>query len=401
MKRKHPLLLFTILAILLQACNTLYNTKSIDIEVLEPGKVELPANYKKLAIRNNNVNIAFNPAFAAYNIDSTICMDSVNLDSIASWIYYDYLLHSLRQQEYLDTVWEIAPEDYSNTNISDFLPSPEVALSDSSFYSDNETGLVISYILSTFLKINPLPLKESGTVKKIDPDRGLYTEADISAIADSTRADLFLSLDHFATLNSVLHNTNGSIVQEFVIINTFWTLYDLHNLKLQSYFQKKDTIDWMNYSSPDINPFKLVPPRKDAVLNASDMAGTNFAEFMVPHWLRVERFYYRSGHVELKKTNELVKAGQWIEAAEIWRNNLDNPSKSIQAKCMFNLGLACEMNGDMDAALDWIVRSYHILGEKNDIHAGNCKAYIKILAKRKLDFNILDGRSPETDTWNN
>ena len=54
------------------------------------------------------------------------------------------------------------------------------------------------------------------------------------------------------------------------------------------------------------------------------------------------------------------------------------------------MGVACEMNDEMDAAIEWVVKSYYVFGEKNEIHADNCKEYIKILGYRKLDKNLIN-----------
>ena len=133
-----------------------------------------------------------------------------------------------------------------------------------------------------------------------------------------------------------------------------------------------------------------LPPRKDAVLNAADVMGIRLIEKLVPHWIQVQRLYYTSGHVELQKTEQMVKEGKWLEAAEIWKANINNPNKNIAAKSMYNLGVACEMQGDLDAAIDWIVKSFDVFGNKNEVHYLNCIDYINILGQRKLDLKIIE-----------
>jgi hypothetical protein len=134
----------------------------------------------------------------------------------------------------------------------------------------------------------------------------------------------------------------------------------------------------------------MLPPRKDALYNAADLAATELIDFLVPHWINVDRMYYKSGHTELKKTNYLIQQNRWLEAAEIWKKNINNKNKMIAAKSMFNLGLACEMNGDIDAAIDWITKSFLFIGNQNEIHAFNCNNYIKVLAQRKLDIKKIE-----------
>jgi hypothetical protein len=62
---------------------------------------------------------------------------------------------------------------------------------------------------------------------------------------------------------------------------------------------------------------------------------------------------------------------------------------------MYNLALACEMNGDMDAAIDWVIKSLYVFGDKNPVNEFNCKNYIKILALRKLDIKKIESNPDE------
>ncbi|MFV0266730.1 MAG: DUF6340 family protein [Draconibacterium sp.] len=56
------------------------------------------------------------------------------------------------------------------------------------------------------------------------------------------------------------------------------------------------------------------------ILNSADINGTEFAQMLIPHWMEVERMHYKSGHVDLKQTDKLIKDGQWLEAAKYWTN---------------------------------------------------------------------------------
>lgn len=169
-----------------------------------------------------------------------------------------------------------------------------------------------------------------------------------------------------------------------------WNIYDLKKLEHRALQPKIDTITWRKYANTPKQTFKYLPPRKDAIFNAADIAGTKFADFLIPHWIEEERIYYHSGHIELKKTKKLVKENKWLEAAEIWKANVNNPNKNIAAKSKFNMGLVCEMLGDNEAALDWVVQSFHVFGPKNQVHYANCQNYIRILALRKLETNIIN-----------
>ena len=59
-----------VLFLFLTACNTLYNSRLINLEIVEPAKVIFPPEYKTLAIRYNNSNISYNPNFANYVLNA-------------------------------------------------------------------------------------------------------------------------------------------------------------------------------------------------------------------------------------------------------------------------------------------------------------------------------------------
>jgi len=381
--------LFLILVVLASGCNTLYNTRMISIDIMEPARVKLPEGYKNLAVRYNNVNVSWNPNTAVYYVDGEEMIDSTNLDSIASHIYFDLFFETIKEQEFFGSIQEIKAADYSKTLIVDTLSKPEINFSDSTVKMKDYTSEIGAHILASEIKKTSPSPKEACEKKYLDPKFGLYTQKEISTIADSTSADLLLSFDHFYTANGTAYFLHNYTANEAVEVHYLWTAYDLKKEKLEFLFSKTDTIYW-SYTASKTEAMKKIPPRKDAVLNAADIAGTNSAKFLVPHWTTVQRMYYESGNTEMKPARELVEQGKWLEAAKIWKINVNNPNKNIAAKCKFNMAVACEMSDQLDAALGWAVESYHVFGEKNEIHAANCRDYIRILSQRKLDFSLME-----------
>ncbi len=392
---RFPLILFLSLFIpvLFQGCSTFYNVSLVKIEVIQPSEIVLPSEYRKLAVRYNNTNIAFNPELVNYNVLGKAVSDTSNLDSVASRIYYEYFLAALRDQDFLDTIIELRAADYSETSLKDTLSFSHASEIDTSDY-DSYVGVVNSYVLSQYLKMYPTATKNKTSEKILDTEFGLYTADEVKAIADSTGADFLLSLDHFYTRNEI--DTNEIFAERYYIatelaeVNALWNIYDLNKNLFHYHYLHKNPITWEGECIFLQNALNVVPPRRDAVLNSADISGTEFAHMLIPHWMEVQRMYYKSGHVDLKQTAELIKNGQWLEAAKHWKKNISNPNKRIAAKCMFNMALVCEMQNDIEAAIDWVVQSYHVFKEKDEMHAYNCKSYLNILAARKLDFKILD-----------
>lgn len=385
----HIVLLFGTL-IFTQGCYTIYNPKTISIDIVEPARVKLPEDYKKLAVRYNNVNVAWNPNTANYILDKEIVSDSTNLDSTASKIYFELFVSTLKEQHFFESITEINAADYSLTQVIDTLTKPEIDPADSSLTDEELTSIVGAHILAAEIrKTKPMPGRVEQK-KYLDPKLALYSKEELSAIADTCPADVLLSLDHFYTENAIGYLKFSSTAREVVHIHYSWTAYDLNKKKLAFHFSKGDTIYWSHQSTYKKEAMKRIPPRRDAVLNAADIAGANTAEFLVPHWRTVQRIFYQSGKPEIKPTTQLVKDGKWLEAAEVWKKYTNANNKATAAKCKFNMAVACEMNDQIDAALGWVVESYYVYGEKNEIHAANCREYIDILAQRKQDQLIIE-----------
>lgn len=394
MGRSSLFLLITLAVVLvLQGCNTLYRTSTVNIEVMIPAKVKLPQKYKRIAIKYNNSNVSYNPYFATYYDGEQARKDMLNTDSLASEVYFKMFTETLKNNILFDSVVILNPtylNDYSYTGL-------EVEM-DSVFLKSSIEEIKPSKIAVRSLKtmLGKFIPEDRTNVIKIDPEYALYTRSEIDKIAENTGADLFLSFDFFAGFDGIHINNRTKAGAETVLNIAFWNIYDLDTRELIYFYNKYDTIYWNTNHLAGVevynmkNAKKYLPERKDAVLNAADIAGTNFAELLVPHWLEVQRMYYKSGHAELKQAEELIEQNKWLEAAELWKKNVDNKNKSIAAKSMFNLALACEINGDIDAAIDWTVKSFHVFESKNAEHYYNCQDYLKILQQRKLDIRVID-----------
>lgn len=413
MFRFSNLLYIIICLVFLQSCDTLQNISTVNLEIVIPGKIQIPPKYKTAAVRYNNCNVAENPNFSTYFEDNEILSDTLNLDSIASEVYFQVFVEYLKNQQFFDTIFDIEPMDYSDIEINDSLVYAQI---ENNKTADSLQPILANSEVFSFTKLlNSFQdtITKKPKTKFMDPEFGLYSKEEIQQIADSTEADMLISFDWFASEDGIftprykvrltdatIGKVNSQFIQnttEAVNVLSCWNFYDLQKHELIYSHKKTDTIRWnaQAYSLKDAK--RRLPPRKDAVLNAANIAASRLVEFLVPHWIEVERMYYKSGHVELKKTDELIKQNRWLEAAEIWKKNTKNKNKSIAAKSMYNLGLACEMNGDMDAAIDWVVKSFHKISSKNEIHAFNCQNYIRILAQRKLDIKAIEGNFDSKD----
>lgn len=378
--RANLLLTGLFVLILLNSCNTLNNIQTIDLEVFVPSTIILSPNYQNVAVRYNNSNFDLEKWFAESPHAPKSKKDTLNTDSIAFVNYYNSFLETIKNDQFFDSVNVIQPEDYSGFSFSDSLFNIDSAKSKLSPFRD------LTYIL-THIKNDKTNHKP---VKYINPELGLYTRNELEKIADTTNSDILLSLDLLSAFYGIEFDPDLATGVSVVYNMAFWNFYDLKEKKIVYQYNQIDTVTWQSSGMTLVESMVYMPEKDSAVIEAAAISGVSFAESITPHWEFVQRMYYQSGHVELKKTDRLISEGKWLEAAEIWKANINNENKKIAAKSMFNLALACEMEGELDAAIGWAVKSYHVFGEKHKLHAWNCKEYIRILSVRKRDLKIIE-----------
>jgi hypothetical protein len=125
------------------------------------------------------------------------------------------------------------------------------------------------------------------------------------------------------------------------------------------------------------------------VNNSCIYLGQSFAKKMIPSWTPAERMYYWSNNPEMKYAQKLAIQQDWLKAAEIWNRQSKNKNDKIGAKACYNMALVCEMEGKLDLAIAWLVKSYSGLKKNNEQHKVICQRYVNILATRKLEIERL------------
>jgi hypothetical protein len=385
MKQTPSFVTFVLLIIALSACNTLYNTHTVSIEIVVPGKINLPTDYKTIAIRYNNCNV--NAQANQYISREETLTDSTDTEVQASKVYFQSALESLQKSSLIDSIVQIQAGNFTNIELIDTLLDLETY---NSTLDSKLRSKLLSLKFARFIENGYSHSQSASKSKFLDPEYGLYSEKGIRQIADSTEADILLSFDYFNSVDGMafLSEQNTGVVKVFP--TAYWNVYNLKSEKLELAYENTETISWDEWGTNFRYIKKLLPPRKDAILNAADLAGTEFSEHLSPHWIEVDRMYYGSGQVDLKTVNKFVNDAKFIEAAKIWKSHINNPNKHISAKCMFNMALVCEMEGNLEAAMDWAIKSFYVLGQKNEVHFKNCTDYIKIISQRNLDLKKIE-----------
>ncbi len=164
-----------------------------------------------------------------------------------------------------------------------------------------------------------------------------------------------------------------------------WRLYDPTDRamvdELQSH-QSRDT--WSHEGDTEEAARAALPSQSEAVHQVGRVAGQRYARRIAPGWITVTRRYYAKGHPKLVEARDLVEAGRWKKATKRWRSLLDDPDPEVRGRAAFNVALALERAGNLDAALKMARKAATELGN------GKARSYVAALEDRVADQETLD-----------
>ena len=325
------------LVILTWSCTSTQRFSEMQLDILRPAKLDIPETQKNVGIIYRNA-IAFEDVtgFLKY-FDHADNPTEIFSENPVAYHYLEIFTEELAESERFDKI--------------EYLPAIE--------------------------QENQMP--DSSLITYLTPDEirkyeYLYPHVDVFLFAD------FISSNHQKFYFDVLQ----FLVLE-VYTTTLWQLAGILNDSLIYRYTKTDTLAWedLAYSPHDI-PVNF-PSVEQAMIEGAGISALGFARLFHPYWETVNRMMYLSGNYEMKMAQKFAKNNKWEEASAIWEKYTNNKNKNIAAKAMFNMALGCEVSGEIDKALDWVIKSYLVFQESNEVHSFNTKQYISLLALRKRE----------------
>ena len=328
-----------ILLIIAGGCYTTDNFSTLKIEILNPAYVAPPPGNTVACALYNNSNYKKDSVNSGYVFNSKIFYDTRNTDSIASVLYYESFLNALRGDNYFDTVPDLGKR------------FPDVGAD----------SLLI------------LHKSEYDSIKKLYNCHTIY------------------SLSHFE-INDIAYYPDYAPfnIDIMIFIKAIWEVYGANKDTSSFLLVHKDTVTFTGPVSKLGEYDKYRYERPGLLKEAASDLGAKFSLFLLPHWEQVDRLFYYSSNPLFIKAWQYAKKNEWAKAADIWKQLSENRNKNIAAKSMYNLAIACEMESDFDAALEWAIKSFYVFEQKNSQHARHCMDYIKIITLRKQDKKILE-----------
>ncbi|MBC7488407.1 MAG: hypothetical protein H7282_16840 [Cytophagaceae bacterium] len=161
------------------------------------------------------------------------------------------------------------------------------------------------------------------------------------------------------------------------LIKTGWRIYDPSNRIILDEYQITDNIVTTGRGINPMKAYEAIAGRKEAVLQASRQIGQNYADRILPYRIRVRRTYYVRGSNNFTIAKRRAQTGNWDGAAELWKKEVNSSKQKIAGRATYNIAIISEINGDLDAAIDWASKSY------TDYNNKLALSYLNILKNRK------------------
>jgi hypothetical protein len=313
-----------LLFFLLTACST----ARINISVLQPAKIALPATIQRVSL------------FPGAGIpDPPGVFDSISHIGLTP----DYNFNRIKRG-YMEGVYEI---------MSASPRFKRVVLSDSSFEN----------LLTT----------------------GVLTWDELRQVCSHDSTEAVLLLKKAISIDSISFIDNDSYdATEYRIINfTKWQFYEPFAERSSEELKIYDT----NYFEHKIyrRNIKVDPRDVPALLyDACHNTGTRLGKQICPAWKDTLRILFKGPGDALKQAYSLAKNNQWHQAGAIWDDLANGADQKQASRAAFNLALAWEQDDDIKQAVEWISYADSLK------HTGKTKAYRAILEHRLKNKQELD-----------
>ncbi|WP_297087416.1 DUF6340 family protein [uncultured Draconibacterium sp.] len=196
---------------------------------------------------------------------------------------------------------------------------------------------------------------------------------EVREMCELYHTDAVLSMDMYKTRvitkleeESVFDPNQGFFIsavgaQMVVVYEALYRLYDPQTEKIIAREVFKDTLMWEDIALNVRDLFSDFTPVKQALTEAGIALALDFSEQISTGWRSEYRMIFKSGSAELKQAALYTDSNEWDKAIAAWEKIAQgSDSKSVKSKALFNLAIACEIEGDIDCAIQKALDSYNI-----------------------------------------
>ncbi|MHC1706736.1 MAG: DUF6340 family protein [Bacteroidales bacterium] len=320
-------------AIFLASCAT----STVNLQVLIPADITVPAHIKKVVVANRSLP---EKKESGLNIlEGFITGESVLADREGSWNCVNALVKELNKNPRYEAVVK-DDDELKGTGTREFAEPMNMMKVRDICKQYQADGLIV---LETFDSNLDMATGTEEVKKKVDNKEVTVTE-------------------YVSNLR--------------INVNSGWRIYDPANSMIIDQNRFTDEKGWSGRGESKKAALKNLPSKRDAINESGAFSGMKYGKRISPNWKWVNRKYYIRKHASFKVAKNYVKKDQWDKAAGLWKAMTEEKDKKTAGRACYNMALANEMEGHLDAAISWAKKSW----QQYDIKAA--KSYLKSLETR-------------------
>lgn len=221
---------------------------------------------------------------------------------------------------------------------------------------------------------------------------------EVSALCETYGLDAVFALEYFDT-DTRVHVALGvmEVPNQFgvriqvpahavdleTLLDNGWRIY-LPDLPLPlDQMQYSDVIRVSGKGISPVEAIESIANRKERILDRSRETGYFHGGRLEETRVRVGREYFVRGTDRFARGMRLARTGDWDAAAVLWEQETNNPKEKIAGRAHYNMAVINEINGNLDAAIEWAREAYADYGNREALR------YLRILQDRRAQQELL------------
>ena len=317
------------------ALTSCITTHSVPIDQMEPGKIPLPAQVRKVALISRNFKFSIDTLSGYWNLNFRLKKGNK---------FENQVIDSLAVTKSLEDLRKVLLE---SGRFDEVFVYPYKAIKPHS-------------------GVREMPLSSSF----------------IQSLCAESETDAVISLEMLSSFFSRHNGTSGQEIkaEASTKVTAIWSVYTPKSDGPMERFTHTEVVRW-NEDDPGLKgKNQELPERKEAIPIACGIAAKNYSKRIVPYWTESARVLVCLDNPEFEKALSYAMKSKWKEASTIWEKYSTNPNKKSCGVASLDNAIAQEILGDYNKALFYSDKSVKLLtsGEAGKI----ARAYSAILHER-------------------
>jgi hypothetical protein len=313
------IVLFCLIGFSATSCISYYSALTIEIPG-PPAKEELPQDIQSITLMNRSMNNQFRnhneDTLQLYFYDKGYQLSVIVLDSLAADTTIRALGELLFESDRYDVVIPIERNIERNISYNLVPDTLNPAFVSEQCQKYNTDALMVLEKFSTKVMTDNIAEKYSDKY--------------------STSYSFYASLD--------------------LKYDAFFRIYKPGRKALE--FQFSDTIYWESMDDVQVRMFSKIPSIKQALINAGIKVALDFDNKISPSWISEKRGYFLFDRKN-DLGQQLLNENSIEEAKAFWMEKTQSTNKKTKSRAEHNLALASELEGNIDQAIEWGLKSFN------------------------------------------